>query len=77
MIELILIGALLLVLAVNLVIELWLAANQRWEARAEEARLDREVRLAERRLHNIASQAFGSMLEADRGQSSSQREWHQ
>lgn len=34
--------------------------------RAERARIDREVHWAERRLHDIAQQALGSMLEEAR-----------
>ncbi len=59
-------GLLLLLLVITLAIGLWVAASERWQARAERAHLDREVRRAEHRLHHLASNAFGSMLEAAR-----------
>jgi hypothetical protein len=43
-------------------------AHRVWEERAEEARIEREVRRAERRLHTMASNAFGAMLDIARGQ---------
>ena len=39
-----------------------------WEERAEEARIEREIRRAERRLHSMASNAFGAMLDTARSQ---------
>ena len=39
-----------------------------WEQRAEEARIEREIRRAERRLHTMASNAFSAMLDTARGQ---------
>lgn len=48
---------------------LWLlaTANQRWESAAERGGTDREVRVAEHRLHNLAGHAFRSMLDEARG----------
>jgi predicted Holliday junction resolvase-like endonuclease len=42
--------------------------HQVWEASAEEARIEREIRRAERRLHTMASNAFSAMLDTARGQ---------
>jgi len=39
-----------------------------WEERAEEARIERGIRRAERRLHTMASNAFSTMLDTARGQ---------
>jgi hypothetical protein len=44
----------------------WIALCRWWEERAERARIERDVRLAERHLHNLASRAFGSMLDLAR-----------
>jgi hypothetical protein len=68
-IALIMVGLLAVSVLVSLAILAWLAACRRWEARADRARIDTEVRCAERRLHGLASQAFASMLEATRGYS--------
>jgi hypothetical protein len=60
-----------LLLVATLAIWLWMTVSQSyWQRRAEQARVDREVRRAERRLHNLASSAFSSMLTAARGKSS-------
>jgi hypothetical protein len=45
-----------------------IADEERWEERAEKARIDHEVRRSERRLRNLTSHAFWSMLEATRRQ---------
>ena len=66
MIGLILIVLLILVLLATLVVVLRMTANRRWEARAEEVRIDREVRRAEHQLHNLATQAFAAMLDSAR-----------
>lgn len=42
--------------------------HRMWEERAEEARIEREIRRAERRLHTMASNAFSAMLDTARGQ---------
>jgi hypothetical protein len=70
-----LVGPLLLVLISGLLIALWVAADERWQARAEEAHLDREVCRAEHRLHRVASNAFGSMLEAARQVPRGESQW--
>lgn len=41
-------------------------SDQRWQRRVERARVDRQVRRAERKLHNIASDTFMSMTRAAR-----------
>jgi hypothetical protein len=61
-----LIVLLILVLLVTLTALLRVAANRRWEARAEAVRIDREVRRAEHQLHNLAIQAFAAMLDSAR-----------
>ncbi len=66
MIGVIVVGILLVAVIACLAVLAWVAACRRWEARAERAGLDAEVRRAERRLHGLASQAFASMLEATR-----------
>jgi hypothetical protein len=68
-IGLIVVGLLVVAVVACLAILAWAAACRRWEVRAERARIDTEVRRAERRLHGLASQAFASMLEATRGHS--------
>jgi hypothetical protein len=48
-----------------------LCVNQlfkRWEQRVEETRIEREIRRAEKRLHDMASNAFGAMLNTARQQ---------
>ena len=45
-----------------------IADQDRWEERAEKARIDHEVRRAERRLRTLTSHAFWSMMEATRRQ---------
>lgn len=69
MIALIIVSLLAASLLVVLAISAWELACRRWEERADRARVDAEVRRAERRLHGLASQAFASMLEATRGHS--------
>lgn len=44
--------------------------HKAWEERAEEARIEQEIRRAERRLHTMASNAFSAMLDTTRGQRS-------
>jgi hypothetical protein len=39
-------------------------SDQHQQVRTERSRIDREVQLAERRLHSIASDALGAMLDA-------------
>ena len=57
----------LVVLALAAAIVLGLAELHRfWEERAEQARIEGEVRRAERRLHALASNAFSSMLDTAR-----------
>jgi hypothetical protein len=56
------VGVPLIIAAAGVVVLVRTGLARRWEARAERARIDREVRKAERRLHNLASDAFGSML---------------
>jgi hypothetical protein len=68
-IGLIIVGLLVVALVACLTTLAWVAACRRWEVRAERARIDTEVRRAERRLHGLASQAFASMLETTRGHS--------
>lgn len=41
----------------------WIADEERWEERAEEARMDRHVRRSGQRLHCLTGEAFASMLE--------------
>jgi hypothetical protein len=43
--------------------------------RAERARIERQVYWAERRLHDIAQQALGSMLDEARRASPGSRDW--
>jgi uncharacterized protein YlxW (UPF0749 family) len=50
--------------------------GHRQQLRAEAARMDREVRSAERRLHNLASNAYSAMLDAARRSSSGGCEGH-
>jgi hypothetical protein len=69
-IGLVLLGLLVLVLVVTLAIAFWVAVSQRWQVRAERSRMDLEVRRAERQLHDLASQAFASMIDNFRGGSS-------
>jgi hypothetical protein len=45
-----------------------IADEERWEQRAEEARIDHHVLRAERRLRNLTSQAFVSLMDAARRQ---------
>lgn len=66
MIGIIIASLLLLLLLASVANVIWAAANQRWEARAERARVDTEVRRAERQLHGLASRAFASMLDVAR-----------
>ena len=66
MIGLIILATIVLILLAVIVLLVWVAACQWWEERAERARVEREVRLAERHLHNLASRAFGSMLHVAR-----------
>jgi hypothetical protein len=65
-IGLILIVLLILVPVITMAALLRVAANRRWEARAEEVRIDREVRRAEHQLHNLATRAFAAMLDSAR-----------
>lgn len=76
MIGLILVGLPVLVLVIGFAVALRVAANRRWKARAEEVRIDREIRVAERHLHNLATQAFGAMLSAARSNKSTRCEGH-
>jgi len=69
LIALIIVGLFATSVLVSLAILAWAVACRRWEARADRARIDSEVRRAERRLHGLASQAFASMLEATRAHS--------
>ena len=48
--------------------------DRSWQRRAERARADREIRRAERKLHDIASNTFTSMMSAARSWSGN-REW--
>ena len=66
MIALIVVLAVLLILVVFAGVSTWLAFRQWNEERGERARIDGEVRRAERHLHNLASEAFGSMLDVAR-----------
>jgi hypothetical protein len=45
------------------------------QRRSEQANLERQTRWAERRLHDVSSQAFGEMLDAARQTSGSDRPW--
>jgi hypothetical protein len=45
------------------------------QRRSEQAKLERQTRWAERRLHDVSSQAFGDMLDAARHASGSDRPW--
>ena len=54
----------ILVLIGSVVLAKRMADEERWEQRAEEARIDHDVRRAERRLRNLTSQAFLSLMEA-------------
>jgi hypothetical protein len=45
------------------------------DQRAEQANIERQKRWAERRLHDISSQAFGQMLDATRQPSRGDRPW--
>jgi len=65
-IGMILVGLLALTLVASLVLAVLAVANERWESRAEETRIDREVRRAEQQLHVLATQAFGTMLDVAR-----------
>jgi hypothetical protein len=46
------------------------AMTRHWQVRTRQAQIDREVLVAERRLHGMASHAFGRMLGAAREVSS-------
>ena len=61
------VGLLALAVTACLVVLIRRAVDRRWAVRAERARVDMEVRRAERQLHGLASRAFSSMLEATRG----------
>ncbi|HZQ64976.1 MAG TPA: hypothetical protein VFA66_07105 [Gaiellaceae bacterium] len=61
-----LIVVLALVVIAALAVVLFLAALVSDEAEAERARIEREVRSAERRLHDIARSSFEAMLEEAR-----------
>jgi hypothetical protein len=65
-IGLIVLLVLILTLLALLGLLVWEAACQQWEQRAERARIDAEVRQAERRLHGMARNAFGTMLDVAR-----------
>jgi uncharacterized membrane protein YciS (DUF1049 family) len=65
-IGLILVGLLALALVASLALAVVVVANEHWESRAEETRIDREVRRAEHQLHVLATQAFGAMLDVAR-----------
>lgn len=65
MTALILLG-LLAMLFIAAIAGLWVAATRRWQARVDAARVQREIRFAERKLHNLTSQAFLSMMETAR-----------
>jgi len=65
-IGLILLGLLALALVASLALAVLVVARQRWESRAEETRIDREVRRAEHQLHDVATRAFGAMLDVAR-----------
>jgi hypothetical protein len=66
----------ILALSVCLTFGLWVAVSEHWVRRAEQAQIESHIGVAERKLHEIASQAFGSMMDAARLQSSSRYEWH-
>jgi hypothetical protein len=65
-IALIIVLVLLVAMATLLAVVAWRGACRRWEQRAEHARIDAEVRRAERRLHGMAKNAFDSMLDVAR-----------
>jgi predicted Holliday junction resolvase-like endonuclease len=62
-----LIVVLALVVVLALMAVLVLAAYVTDESEAERARIEMEVRRAERRLHDVASSGFQQMLDAARG----------
>jgi hypothetical protein len=53
-----------------------MVADRRRRRRVERARINRVVFQAQHRLHNLASNAFTSMLDATRGKSSGGCEGH-
>jgi hypothetical protein len=44
----------------------WIEVSRYYENRAEKARINWEIRLAERQLHYLTSKAFSEMLDATR-----------
>jgi hypothetical protein len=70
------IGMLVLCLVVVLAFGVWSAADSHGQLRIERARINRAVSRAEHRLHNMASDAFASMMDTARGRSSRGCEGH-
>ena len=66
MIGLVVVLVLLVAVLALVAVVAWREACRRWEQRAERARIDADVRRAEHRLHGMARNAFGTMLEAAR-----------
>lgn len=77
MIGLFVVAVLLIYFVLVAAAAIWLVADEVAERRAEKARIDRDVRKAERSLHDLASNAFGSMLDAARGNSGVDGNWPQ
>lgn len=60
--------AVLVVLAGSIALARWIADQERWEERAEEARADRELHRADRRIRGLTNRTILSMLEVTRKQ---------